>query len=98
MKHYRSHSPIKSKFGCVIFDARELQGWQTTGSTASVSLTRSEINIYEQFHETFTLIYGIHTRIMLTAHKIVCESLFTYLYECLCANFISYPHALFIYA
>lgn len=64
MKHYRgSNSPIKSKFGCVIFDARELQGWQTTGSTASVSLTRSEMNIciWTISWDLHLDIYGIYT-------------------------------------
>lgn len=96
MKHYRvpSYSPIKSKFGCVIFDARELQGWQTTGSTASVSLTRSEMNIYEQFYETFTLIY---------THNVNCSQnclrkfiyLFIRMFMC---ELRFYPHALVIYA
>lgn len=33
--------PIKSKFGCVIFEPLELHGWHTIGSTASVSFTLS---------------------------------------------------------
>lgn len=39
VKHF--NLPIKSKFGWVIFDERELHGWQGTGSTGSVSFTLS---------------------------------------------------------
>lgn len=35
------HLPMKSRFGCVIFDARELHAGHTIGSTGSLSLTRS---------------------------------------------------------
>lgn len=36
------HLPMKSRFGCVIFDARELHAGHTIGSTGSLSLTRSD--------------------------------------------------------
>lgn len=48
--------PIKSKFGCSIFDWRELQDWQITDSTASFSLARSINSNPANFHVPFFVI------------------------------------------